>query len=184
MLIKKMVADILTETRDILQDQQQSRYTNQELYRYLDQAVRNVALSTRFNVITQKIHVGLPLSTDTYTLDQEAIEFLKKECKQPYEIIDANTIKFPDNKDEEIKIVYYAFPKRVVYGVTLELYFDEDIYDMLKYFIAYRCYEKEASTEDIGKAQYFKGQYQELISLNATRWHGKTEVELYKKDFY
>ena len=188
MLIKKRVADILIETRDLLQDQQKTRYTDQELYRYLDQAVRNIALATRYNRVKQTIHVAdpliNPLPTNPYQLDQEAIEFYKVDSQQPHDVIDARTIVFPENKDELVEVEYYAFPDRIVYGVTLELFLDEDIYDALKYFMAYRSYEKEASTENIGKAQYFKGQYSELLSTNLTRWHGDFEVQTSRQDFY
>jgi len=185
-LIVKKIADILTEVRDTLQDQQQSRWSEQELFRYVDQAVRNVALTTRYNKINHTIHVADPLQpgiTDTFELPYEAIEFYNIESEQPYEIMDARTIKFPDNEEEEVIVEYYAFPKRVVYGAVVDLEMDEDLYDALKFFILYRSYQKEASTENIQKAQYFKGEYSSALSLHLTRWHGKFEVKSTRTEF-
>ena len=186
-LILKKVTDILTEVRDTLQDQQQSRWTEQELFRYLDQGVRNIAVATRYNKVTDKLKVNDSLSaypTNSLTLTQEAIEFYKITANQPHEIIDARTILFPDNTEEEVEIEYYAYPPRVVYGAATELLLDEDLYDAVRYFILYRAYQKEASAENISKAQYFKGEYGNILTMNATRWHGKFEVESTRTAFF
>ena len=186
-LIVKKIADIFTEVKDSLQDQQGTRWTEQELFRYLDQAVRNVALATRYNKITDKIHVADPLQaglTDSFTLSLEAIEFYKVESKQPYEIVDARTIKFPENTEEEITVEYYAFPPRVIYGAMTELSLDEDLYDAVKFFILYRAYQKEASTENIQKATYFKSEYSGQITLNLARWHSKFDVASSRTEYF
>ena len=181
-LIPKKIDYILAEMRDTLQDQQASRWTQRELYRYLDQALRHIALATKYNKIKHTIKTG-DVNTDTYTLPYEAIEFYsitpkeaETEAPQPHIILDANTIQFPENRDAEVVVEYYAFPKRIVYGVDSEMLLDEDLFDALKYYVLYRAYEKEASVENIQKAQYFMGQYQGILAMHLTRWHGKFEV--------
>jgi len=185
-LIVKRISDIFTEVKDSLQDQQGTRWTEQELYRYLDQGMRNIALATKYNLIKHEIAVGDKTASpfvDTYTLPLEAIEFYSihskdktAETTQSNEIIDARTIRFPENKREDVVVEYYAFPNRVVYGTVVELELDEDLYDALYMFILYRAYQKEASTENLAKAGYFNGEYRTQLSLNMTRWHGKYEV--------
>ena len=184
-LLIKQIPELFTEVRDLLQDQQKTRWTDQELYRYLDQAVRNIAISTKYNLIKQTITVSpTAQNPTTYTLDFEAIEFYKIDSEQPYEILDANTIRFPEAKDEEVKVEYYAYPKRIVYGATTSLMLDEDMIDAAVFFIGYRAYQKEASVENINKANYFRDEYSTRLSANLTRWHGKFEVKSSRTDFY
>ena len=186
-LIVKKVTDLFIEVRDTLQDQQQSRWSNQELYRYLDQAMRNIALATKYKLETDTINVGDPLAiipTTDYNLKYEAIEFYKIDTEQPYEILDARTIRFPKNEEGTAVVEYYAFPDRINYGTTLEISVDEDMVDAIRYFILFRAYQKEASTENLRKADYFKGGYSEQIAQNSTRWHGKIHTELSRKDYY
>jgi hypothetical protein len=159
-LRSKRVAEILADIRDTLQDQQKARWTDQELYKYLDQGMRNVALATRYNLITETIHVGDPMSphsTTDYELPLEAIEFKNITCKQPYEILNSRTLRFPENKDESVEVEYYAFPDRIYYGATTDLFLDEDLYDALVYYVLYKAYQKEASTENIQKKHKIKG---------------------------
>lgn len=191
----RRIDDILTDIRDTLQDKQKSRWTDQELYRYLDQALRNVAMATRYNKIKHMIYVNEPdvptPPTTDYKLPYEAIEFYKiynAESSlgeiQPYEILDASTIRFPENKEQKIMVEYYAFPARINYGAATEINVDEDLFDAIRFFILYRAYQKEASTENIQKAQYFKGEYANTLAMHETRWHGKFNVETSRKDYY
>jgi len=180
-LITKRIADLLTEVRDILQDQQKTRYTDQELFRYLDQGLRNVALATKYLKQVDMFHVK---PDTTFTLTLEAIEFYKITSQQPHEVLDARTVTFPAGEDEDVKIEYYAFPPRIIYGGTVTLELDEDIYDMLRYYIAYRAYEKEASTENLNKAQYFKNEFATLLAMNGQRGHSTFEVTTSRKDYY
>ena len=191
----RRIDDILTDIRDTLQDKQKSRWTDQELYRYLDQAMRNVALATKYNKIKHTIHVNDPLNpsptTTDYALPYEAIEFYKISNAdsslgelQPYELVDAKTIRFPENVEQMVLVEYYAFPARINYGATTEINVDEDLHDAIRFFVLYRAYQKEASTENIQKAQYFKGEYANTIAMHSTRWHGKFDVETSRKDYY
>ncbi len=181
-LIKKGIASIFTELRDTLQDQQQSRWSEQELSRYLDQAVRNVAISTKYNKITQNFSVDE--TNTTFTLAQEVIDFHSIDAVQSHVIEDARTVSFPDGKIEEVTVDYYAYPDRIVYGNTTELELEEDIYDMIRFYMLYRAYQKEASTENVKKAQYFYSEYQREVSQNATRWHSKIDVSTSRTDFF
>ena len=194
MLLKKQISEIFIAARDLLQDQQRVRYPDQELFRYLDQGVRDIALNTKHNRITTEIYVNDPNIihlSDEYTLPFEAIEFesitnadSNLAIIQPYDIIDAYTIKFPEKKEQKVKVIYYAFPPRILYGAVTEIELDEDLYDALNFYIAHKAYQKEASTENLSKSQYFRQEYISALSRNTIRWHGTFEVETSKQDFY
>jgi len=180
-LLPKNISDIIVEVRDTLQDQQKNRWTDQELYRYLDQGMRDIALRTRYDLNTQIINVVS--GTTDYSFDKECMELYKHSSAQTIEQVDSTTLRFEDSAEEEVTIEYYAFPARIVYGVDTALSLDEDLYDALKYYILYRGYEKEESTENLQKAIYFKNEYREYLSHHTTRWHGKTKYTLAKQDF-
>ena len=185
-LIAKRIADIFTDVRLTLQDQQKTRWDDQELYSYLDQAVRNIALVTKSILVKDLIHVAdptLPQTTTDYTLSMEAIEFYKIHAEQKSDVIDARTVRFEDNKEEQVVVEYYAFPPRIIYGATTEISLEEDEYDTIKYFLLYRAYQKEASTENIQKAQYFMGQYFAGISAKTVRWHGLYDIKTSRTEY-
>ena len=191
----RRIDNLLTEIRDTLQDKQKTRWTDQELYRYIDQAVRNIALATKYFKVKHVIHVNDPADPNPphtdYELPYEAIEFYRISNAenpsaevQPHEPIDSKTIRFPENKEQRVMVDYYAFPNRIYYGATSELDLDEDLFDAVRFFVLYRAYQKEASTENIQKAQYFKGEFASVTAMHSTRWHGKFEVETTRKDYY
>jgi len=181
-LLPKNISDILVEVRDTLQDQQKNRWTDQELYRYIDQGMRDIALRTMYLFTKQTINV-VDGTTD-YLLDKECIEFYKHSSAQDLEQVDSTTLRFKDSAEEEVDIEYYAFPARIVYGVDTTVTLDEDLYDALRYFLLYRCYEKEESTANFQKAMYFKSEYKDYLSLHLTRWHGNTAHTMAKQDFF
>ncbi len=176
------ITDLFTQIRDTLQDKQKERWTDQELFRYLDQANRSIAVATKFNKIKETINVVE--GTTEYPLKAEVIDFYSVGTIQEYELTDAKTITFPNPKDQSVPIEYYAYTPRVYFGATTELEFEEDLYDAIRYFILYRCYQKEASTENIQKAQYFKGEYANVIQSNLTRWHGTFGNETSRQEYY
>ena len=173
-LIPKRISDLFIEVRDTLQDQQKSRWNDQELFRYLDQGNRDITLNTRKNHTKDTIFVAdpaLPQQTTEYNLSKEAIEFYEITSEQPYEVKDARTIVFPENKEEYVKIEYYAFPDRIIYGNTQEILLDEDLYDAIRYYIIFKCYQKEDNAESFQKSQYFKSEYGTQLQKHLTRWN-------------
>jgi len=176
------ISDLITKTRYTLQDTAKNRYTDEEIYVYIDDAIRDIALRTMYNRISQDIIVVD--GQTTYGLTSEAIKFASISTAQTYEIQDPTTIIFEDSTAEDVTIEYYAFPDRIVYGVDTVLSLDEDMYDLVRMFVLARCYEKEDSTELMQKAQYFMNRYRDYLNQNLTRWHGDLEVTLAKNDFY
>ena len=180
----KQISELLTEVRDTLQDKQKSRWTDQELFRYLDQSIRDLATRSKYSRTEYIIEVREAFTSTEYKLPLHAIEFDDILSTQPYRIVDTETIEFPDNKDEDVLVEFYSFPKRIIFGVDTELDMDPDQYDSLRYLIVSKSYEKEDSIENIKKSEYFKQKYIEAIALNQSRWHGKFDVETSKQDFY
>jgi len=181
-LLPKNISDILTEVRDTLQDTQKNRWTDPELYRYLDQGMRDIALRTKYDLSEQTINVVS--GTTRYILHKECIEVYKHDSAQTIKQIDSRTIEFEDSTEEDVTIEYYAFPDRIVYGVDTTLSMDEDLYDALVLYILKKCYLKEDSTTSFQRAILFKGEYLDFLSLHQTRWHGKTNDTLAKQDFF
>jgi len=188
-LIAKEISDILIEARDTLQDQQKTRWPDQELFRYLDQASRDIAIQTKYLRIQEDITIGSGRAATTgditlYTLTHEALEFYEIDCDQTYEIQDARTLYMEDNEDEDISVDYYAFPARIAYGADTTLYREEDQYDAIRYFILYRSYQKEDAIESIQKAEYFRKEYMRILNSNMKRWNGDLNWTPSKSDFY
>ena len=180
----KQITELLDEVRDTLQDKQKSRWPEEELYRYLDQSIRDLAVRSKYKRTEHLIEVREANPSDQYKLPSQAIEFDNILSTQPYRIVDIETIEFPDNKDEDVLVEYYAFPDRVLWGVDTQLDMEPDQYDAVRYLIISKAYEKEDSVENIRKSEYFKQKYIETISLNQSRWHGHFDVETSKQDFY
>lgn len=176
------IADLLTKVRYTLQDAGKTRWTDEEMFTYIDDAVRDIALRTKYFRVSQDISVVD--GTDEYTLSNQLIKFDNINTVQDYEITDATLLTIEDAADESITIEYYAFPDRIVYGVDTVLSLEEDMYDLVRWYVLSRCYEKEDSTELLQKSGYFLQRYMEYINQNLTRWHGALEVTLAKNDFY
>ena len=186
-LITKPVSIMLTEIRDTLQDLQRARWSDQELYRYLDQGNRDIALTAKWNRITHIIDVGAKTSTGNpqteYSLPYEAIEFEKITCKQSYTIVTPSLFHFPDNETEQVEIIYYGYAHSIVYGVTNEITLEQDLYDALRNYALYRAYAKEDSPENQQKSQMFKSEYYQSISRNAARW-SSFGTPISRQDYY
>jgi len=180
-LLPKDISDIIVEVRDTLQDQQKNRWTDQEIYRYIDRGIRDIALRTRYDFNKQIINVVS--GTTDYLFTKECIELYKHNSVQTIEQIDSTLLRFEDSAEEYVAIEYYAFPRRIKYGVDTQIGLDEDLYNALTFFILERCYEKEDSTVSFQKAIYFKNEYLDYLSLHQTRWHGKSPVTLAKQDY-
>lgn len=179
----KAISDIISDMRDTtLQDASGTRWTDKELYIYIDKAVRDIAKKTKFLHIVQDITVTE--GVDTYPLSHEAIKFHSVNTVQDYTIDDATSITIEDAVDEDITVDYYAYPPRVVYGTTTTLSLEEDMYDWIEMYALYKCYLKEDSTENQSKAAGFFSLYNSELKENLTRWHGDLDVTLSRKDYY
>lgn len=188
-LITKQISEVLTEVRDTLQDKQKSRWTDQELHRYLDQAMRNIALRTKYLHKIQIIEVGddahILADSDLYDLDYEAIDFAEFQSEQSFNIMTSSQIEFPFNQEETVVVDYYAYPARVIYGVTTEINIDQDLYEAITFFILYRAYAKEDTTENFKKSEYFNKEYRDHLKLAGGRWSGNIDDNTpFKMDFY
>ncbi len=177
----KKIADILVEIRDTLQDLQKNRWSDQELYRYLSQGIRDIYLTLKCENIKHEITVD-PALPNVYDLPYEAIEFFKIHTVQPFTYT-STTITFPDNRAEDVIIDYYAYPDDIIYGVTIEIEEERDIQDMLKYYVLYRAYEKEDSAENINKSSMFYERYNQAIARNTTRWDNYDQP-VDRQDYY
>ncbi len=175
------ISDLMTSIRDTLQDLQQNRWSEQELFRYLNQGARDTALQLEHINIKHTITVD-PLLPNSYDLPYEAIEFYGITSVQPY-TYSPTEITFPDNRAEDVLIDYYAYPPEIVYGVTTEVSLERDIQDALKYYVLFRAYEKEDSTEKLAKSAYFYQKYNEVLARNAMRW-GNFDQPLSRSDYY
>lgn len=180
-MITANITDFLGTVRDALQDQQKTRWADVELQRYLDQGLRAVALESMYNRLNEEISVVV--GTSNYSVDKEIIKYHNIESTQAYTVQDDSSITFTDPTEETVEVEYFAFPDRIVYGVTTTITLDIDLFDALRFYTIYRAYQKEASTEHIKKAQYFKGEYQQQLAQNSTRWHGQEDITLYKNDY-
>ncbi len=181
-LMKKKISDLLVEIRDTLQDQQKTRWTDQELYRYLEQANRDIALRIKPTNTKHIISVGDPL-VSTFPLPYEIIEVFEIHSQQPYKIIDATEIEFPLKHTEEVLVDYYGYPTRIVYGVTLEIEIEQDLADGLRFYALNRAYQKESSEENIRKAGYFFDEYLKVLSRNPSRWDN-FDQPIDRQDYY
>lgn len=180
-MITANITDFLSTVRDALQDQQKTRWTDAELMRYLDQGQRDLAVRTGFYRLNEEFSV-VPGTTD-YSVAKEVFKYHVVNTTQDYTVNDDSSITFTDPTTETVEVEYFGIPDRIVYGVTTTLTLDIDLFDMLRFYVIYRAYQKEASTEHIKKAQYFKNEYNELVAQNATRWHGDVDITLYKSDY-
>ncbi len=180
-LAPKKIADIILEIRDTLQDLQENRWTEQELYRYLNQGARDTALQLKNTNIKHTITVD-PSQPNSYDLPYEAIEFYNISSVQPYEY-SLTEITFPDNRAEDVLVDYYAYPPEIIYGVTLEVSIERDLYDALKFYVLYRAYEKEDNTEKLAKSSYFYQKYKEVLARNTMRW-GNFDQPVSRSDYY
>ncbi len=176
------ISDLISSMRDTLQDLQKNRWTDIEIYKYIDQAIRDIAVRTKYNRIVQEISVVD--GTDTYTLDFQLLAFYGTSSVQAIDFPNNATVKFPEMKEETVLLEYYALPDRIIYGVVSELSLDEDIYDMIRLFCLAKCYMKEDTAEWVQKASAFKSEYNELVELNMTRWQGSLDVPIAKNDYY
>jgi len=181
-LTTRSISDILTRIRYTLQDASGTRWTDEEMYVYIDDAMRDIALRTFYRRISQDISIN---TTDTlYYLDYEAIKIHSIASAQQITIEDATTLSIESPSAENITVEYYAYPDRVTYGSTTVLTLEEDMYNLVIWFVLSKCYEKEDSTELLAKSGYFMQRYMDYISLNMTRWHGELDPVLAKSDFY
>lgn len=175
------IADLITSVRDTLQDIAGVRWTDQELYRYIDQANRDIAVRLKNN--NQVDNIAVVSGTTDYALNYQAIEFHKIVTAQHYEIVDNATIKFKDSMPETVVVDYYAYPARVKYGVDTTLLLEEGLYDCIIEYVLHKCYRKEASTQNLQKAQVFFGSYIKLLSLQSRSGDQTVEVQPHKSDF-
>ena len=86
-------------------------------------------------------------------------------------------------KDEIVEVEYYCFPDRIFYGTTTEIFLDEDLYDAMRYYILFRAYQKEASSENLQKSQFFKGEYGTQLQKHLSRWN-TFDVTTSRTDFF
>ena len=181
-LTVKPISSLLTDVRHTLQDTSGKRWTDLEMFTYIDKAVRDIAKKTKYLHIVQDITVTE--GVDTYNLSHQMIKLHSVTTVQDYTIDDATSITIEDAQDEDITVDYYAYPPRVVYGTTTNLTLEEDMYDWIELYVLYKCYQKEDSTELQQKAMGFLGLYKSELAENLTRWHGFLDVTLSKNDFY
>ena len=180
-MVTGQISSFITSVRDTLQDQQATRWTDEELTRYIDQGNRDMAYTTKYMRVPETISVVD--GTTTYDLTYEAIEFHEIDSTQKYEVLNNKQIEFEDSTAEDVDIVYYAYPDRIQYGVTTSLTLENDLFDALRFFVLYRAYQKEASTTNMQKAQYFKNEYENVLKKNMPRWHGQEPITLYRSDY-
>lgn len=180
-LLPTNISDLIVSVRDTLQDAAGIRWTDQELYRYIDQANRDIAVRLKNN--NQVEEISVVSGTTNYSLNHQAIEFHKITTAQPYEIVDNATIKFKDSMPETVVVDYYAYPARVVYGATTALTLVEGLYDCIVEYVLHKCYKKEASTQNLQKAREFFGSYISLLSMQPRNAGQTVEVHPHKSDF-
>ncbi len=187
-LLNTKITDILTAIREALQDKQKTRWTDQDLYVYLEQANRQIAIDTKSNHITQRIDVydaaHQITGVDVYPLDAEAIEFYHVTSVQPYDILNPTEIQFPQNREETVFVDYYGYYDPIIYGATLHIERERDLIDAYKYFVCSRVYQQEDNTENFQKSGYFSQEYARTIARNSSRWDGQFDVQPHKSDFY
>jgi len=176
------ISDLITKVRYTLQDTQSNRWTDSEMFVYIDDAIRDIALRTMYLRIEEDI--SIVAGTEEYGLEHEMIKFYSIDTVQAYEVTNATKITITDATAEDITVVYYAYPPRIVEGVDTVLTLEEDMYDMVRYYVLSRCYEKEDSIELLQKAGYFRGIYLDYMNQNLTRWHGNLDVTLAKSDYF
>ena len=173
-----LVTDFNTSVRYTLQDTDKRRWSDLELLDYMNEGIRDIALRTFYNRISENITVTS--STSDYTLVKTPIKIHEVRTYQPYLIKSHNVISFPFPQEEVAEVIYYAYPEAIASEINEEI----DIIDSLKYFVLHKCYEKEDSPENFQKAGYFYNKYIEYINENMTRWHGDADVILSKSDFF
>lgn len=171
------VADFFTSARFTLQDLTGRRWTDAELLHYVNEGMRDIALRTFFNRVEETLSVVS--ATTIYTTTYTPIKILSVESSQQFQVTSNNEITFTNPRDENVIIVYYAYPQTV----TTDIVEDVDIIDALRFFVLSRAYEKEDSPENFNKASYFRNKYIDTLNQNALRWHGDTGVYLAKSDF-
>ena len=176
------ISDIFTKLRYTLQDSNGTRWTDSELYIYLDEAVKDIALRTMYYRISQDISVVV--GTEEYDLSHEMIKFDTTDTVQDYEITNGTTLTIEDATAEDINFSYYAYPPTIIEGTDTTVTLEQDMYELVRWFILGRCYEKEDSTELLAKGQYFLQRYMEYMNQNMSRWHGALDVTLAKSDYY
>jgi len=181
-LIATKVSDIFEAVRDTLQDTQENRWTNEELFRYLNQGIRDIAVRTKYKY--EKDVFDVTDASETYDLNFEVIELFKVDTTQEYEVLNDQAIKFPNMKEEEVTVEYYAYPARIAYSEDLEITIEDDICGAIKNYVLFKAYEKEDSTESLNKAQYFYQHYLDSLNQDMSRWHGKIQNDFAKNDFY
>ena len=176
------VSALFAKVRTTLQDVTPNRWTNAELENYMNEGIQDIAVSTMYNRIEETLTV---VSTvHTYQLDETPIRIDSIDTTQDYTLADNQTLSFTDPTDESIDVVYYAYPTDITLAANPTIALDRDLVEALKFYILKRCYEKEDSTENFGKASYYDREYYKTIANNMTRWHGHTEVNLAKQDYY
>jgi len=176
------VTTVFEAVRDTLQDTSANRWTNQELFRYLNQGIRDIALRTKYKY--EKDVFTVSDSSETYNLNYEVIEFYKIDSEQTYEILTDQTIKFEDQEDEEVTVEYYAYPDKIAYAEDTDIAIDDALLYSIKSFILFKCYEKEDSTQSLQKAQYFYQHYMDGLNQDMSQWHGKIHNDFAKNDYY
>lgn len=178
------ISDLLTRIRYTLQDTAGTRWTDQEMFTYIDMGMRDIALRTFYNRKSQDISINT--TATSYSLDHELIKLYKIDSVQDFTLSDASKLTIENPAVEDITVEYYAYPPRVVHGSTTTLTLEQDMYDLLVWYVLSKCYEKEDSTELLAKSGYFLQRYMDFINLNLTRWHGDLDddVNLAKSDFY
>lgn len=176
------ISDIYSSVRLTTQDTG-TRWADVELFEYIDQAVRDIAVRLKSFKKTDTFTV----TTDTqdFTFNYEVIELDVVNTALGWELTTNSTISFDTpNQDTEVKVTYYAYPNKMVYGSDTTLDLDLDLRDEVVLYVLFKCYEKEDGSEYLQKAQYFRNRYLDAITQNAIRWHGQHEVPLAKNDFY
>jgi len=176
------VTDVFEAVRHTLQDTEENRWTDTELFTYLNQGMRDVALRTKYKY--EKDVITVSDSATTYNLNYEVIEFYKIDTEQTYEILTDQTIKFEDQEDEEVTVEYYAYPDKIAYAEDTDISISDELIYHIKNFILFKCYEKEDSTESLGKAQYFYQHYMDGLTQDMPKWHGAMHNDFAKNDFY
>lgn len=166
-----LITELLKEVRYECQDSQKTRWTDAELYLYLNQAMRRIAMRTKYHRVVETIPVVK--GTNSYPLSFEMIEAFDISTVQPHYMPNNNTINFEDAKTEDVTIDYYGYPEKVEYGVTTQLFLEADMYDMVRFYILYKAYKKEDSVENRSKAQEYLNDYKQAIAENSMR-EGKT----------
>ncbi len=181
-LLPKKISDLILTMRETLQDLQKNRWTDQEIYKYIDQAIRDIAVKTKYNRVVQEISVVTGIST--YPLDFQLLAYYGSNSIQAIDFPDNANVRFPETRPETVLLEYYALPDRIVYGVVSELSLDEDIYDMIILYCLAKCYMKEDIAEWVQKSGAFTAEYNEAIGQNMTRWQGSLDVPIAKNDYY